>query len=201
MLHDIVITRGFPEAHRSQVACLFETAFGQKLALAIPDDHLRLRLLEEALDPSHVFVATSGARVLGIAGFKTSAGALTSGIRANLLRSRLGLWRALRALAVLALFQRTLRKDELLMDGLSVDPETRGSGLGTTLLNHIKQFAADHGYRTVRLDVINTNAAARRLYERQGFVATNTTSVAYLRWFLGFSSATTLVYRVTSTAA
>lgn len=201
MTEEIKITRGFSEELRPGAASLFDVAFGQKLAVAIPNPELRMQILREALDPSHAFVATSEGRIVGIAGFKTAAGALTSGIRPRLLRKRLGVLGSLRAVAVLALYQRGLRQGQLLMDGISVSPEARGHGIGTKLLDRIKRFAKEEGYRTVRLDVIDTNPAARRLYEREGFVATATARFGYLHWLLGFSAATTLEYRVSAAAA
>ena len=200
MTEEIAITRGFAEELRSEAASLFAAAFGPKLSVAIPNPGLRMEILQEALDPSHAFVATAKGRIVGIAGFKTSAGALTSGISPRLLRAKLGVWRSLRAVAVLALFERGLRPEQLLMDGISVSPGARGGGIGTKLLDRIKQFAEEEGYRTVRLDVIDTNHAARRLYERQGFVATASSRFGYLRWLLGFSAATTLEYRVSRAA-
>ncbi|MBK8314598.1 MAG: GNAT family N-acetyltransferase [Acidobacteria bacterium] len=199
MTQEINITRGFSEELRSEAASLFDAAFGPKLCRN-PQSRTSLAVLQDALDPSHAFVATSGGRIIGIAGFKTPDGALTSGIGPRLLRARLVVWRSLRAVTVLALFQRDL-PNQLLMDGISVSPEARGCGIGTKLLDRIKHFAAEEGYRTVRLDVIDTNHAARRLYERQGFVATATSRFGYLRWLLGFSAATTLEYRVNATEA
>jgi ribosomal protein S18 acetylase RimI-like enzyme len=196
MAQEINITRGFAGELRSQAASLFDAAFGPKLSVAIPNPALRLQVLQDALDPSHAFVAFSEGQLIGIAGFKTPAGSLTSGISVQLLRARLGVWGSLRAVTVLALFQRALRPNQLLMDGISVSPAARGGGIGTKLLDRIKHFAAEEGYRTVRLDVIDTNHAARRLYERQSFVATGTSRFGYLRWLLGFSAATTLEYRV-----
>ena len=201
MIQEINITRGFAEQLRSEAASLFDAAFCPKLAVAIPNPEHRMKILQDALDPSHAFVATSKGRIVGIAGFKTTAGALTSGITPQLLRARLGVWGSMRAVTILALFQRGLRPDQLLMDGISVSPEARGGGIGTKLLDRIKHFAEEEGYRTVRLDVIDTNQAARRLYERQGFVATATSRFGYLRWLLGFSGATTLEYRVSPAAA
>ena len=200
MPEDLTITRGFPDALRSEVALLYDAAFGPKLSIAIPNTHRRLKVLEQAFDPHHSFVALSGERVLGIAGFKTQSGAFTSGIGPALLRRHLGLLGSLRAVLVLALFERKLSPNELLMDGIAVSPSARGGGVGTTLLERLKQFSADDGYQTIRLDVINTNINARRLYERLGFVPTKTSHFGYLRWLLGFSGATTLQYRVKPTA-
>jgi ribosomal protein S18 acetylase RimI-like enzyme len=197
MSDGLTITRGFPDALRSDVAVLYDAAFGAKIAIAIPDAAIRLRVLAEAFDPTHCFVACCGARLLGVAGFKTQQGALTSGIELHLLRARLGIFGAIRAIAVLALLQRGLSPGELMMDGISVAPSARGGGIGTKLLERLRQFAADEGYRTIRLDVIDTNSDARRLYERLGFMATRTSHFRYLRWLLGFSAATTLEYRFT----
>jgi ribosomal protein S18 acetylase RimI-like enzyme len=86
------------------------------------------------------------------------------------------------------------------MDGIAVSPAARGRGIGSRLLEQLKQFAAHEGYRSIRLDVIDTNPRARQLYERQGFVPTRTASFRHLRWLLAFSSATTLEYRVAATA-
>jgi ribosomal protein S18 acetylase RimI-like enzyme len=197
MSDELTITRGFPDALRSEVAVLYDAAFGAKFGIAMPDTAIRLRVLAEAFDPSHCFVALRGGQVLGVAGFQTAQGTLISGIPLKLLIARLGLLGALRALIVLPLFQRGLSPGELLMDGLSVSPLARGGGIGTKLLAQLKGFAAAEGYRAIRLDVINTNEGARRLYERLGFVATTTTHFGYLRWLLGFSAATTLKYDLT----
>lgn len=195
--HDaITITRGFPQAQRAQVATLYDAAFGAKLGIAIPDAAARLILLQQAFDPAHSFAAMAGDQVLGIAGFKTARGALTSGITAQRLRGLLGLFGAARAALVLSLFQRSLAPDQLLMDGIAVAPSARGSGIGTQLLNRLLAYAAEERFHSVRLDVIDTNASARRLYERMNFVPTKTAHVGHLRWLLGFSSATTLEYRV-----
>jgi ribosomal protein S18 acetylase RimI-like enzyme len=196
---DIVIMRGFPEGLRAEVARIYDAAFGPKLAIAIPDVVRRLRVLEAAFDPSHCFVAVSSGRVLGIAGFRTRDGGLTSGIGVKLLRAHLGSGGGVRAILILALFARGLRRGELLMDGIAISPEARGGGVGTRLLVELMAFGAREGYLTIRLDVIDTNEGARRLYERLGFVPRRTSNFGYLRWLLGFSAATTLEYRVRRT--
>lgn len=196
MSSDLTITRGFPAGLRSQVASLYDSAFGPKLAIAIPDSARRLDILEAAFDPACSLAALSGQRVLGVAGFRTPDRAFTSGIRPKLLHERLGLAGAIRATVILALFERKLSPGELLMDGIAVSPDARGRGVGTRLLEELKLFAAQEGFLTIRLDVIDTNEGARRLYERLGFIATKTSHFRWLRWLLGFSAATTLEYRL-----
>lgn len=57
----------------------------------------------------------------------------------------------------------------LLINGLAVDPERQGEGVGATLLASGIERARRAGARRVRLRVLSTNEGARRLYERHGF--------------------------------
>ena len=54
------------------------------------------------------------------------------------------------------------------------DPAWRSHGAGRAVLEHLVAWSAAEGLR-VHLDVETTNAGARRLYERLGFVATGET--------------------------
>jgi ribosomal protein S18 acetylase RimI-like enzyme len=111
----------------------------------------------------------------------------------EVLTKHLGGLRGIRAACVFSLYERTLKSGELLMDGIVVDANARGSGIGTMLLDALVTFASDSGYTSVRLDVIDTNPRARRMYEQNSFVATSSESFGYLRWLLGFGGSTTLV--------
>lgn len=55
---------------------------------------------------------------------------------------------------------------------LAVHPESRGRGLGRWLLHGALAEAARRGASEVYLEVRESNAAARRLYERAGFATT-----------------------------
>jgi ribosomal protein S18 acetylase RimI-like enzyme len=50
-----------------------------------------------------------------------------------------------------------------------VDPEARGAGLGTALVDDCLRFARSAGYRKVRLWTQSNILAARHLYARAGF--------------------------------
>ncbi|MCH8499506.1 MAG: GNAT family N-acetyltransferase [Marinobacter sp.] len=197
---EITIQQGFPDALRSSAAELYDAAFGAKLAIAIPDPASRMAVLKVGFNPAFSFVAIRDGEMVGIAGFKTSRGALTSGISFRVLKGELGFWGAIRAVLVLALFERDHVAGQLLMDGIGVSPTMRGSGIGTKLLHSLIAYSKTEGYRSIRLDVIDTNPAARRLYERVGFVPVKTEQFAYLRWLLGFGAATEMQYSLNTQA-
>ncbi|MDB3935703.1 GNAT family N-acetyltransferase [Granulosicoccus sp.] len=95
---------------------------------------------------------------------------------------------------MLALYERKAKDGELLMDGIVVDPEYRGNGVGTRLFSSLMDFAKSEQYSTIRLDVIDTNPGARRLYERRGFIEQKTVQFEFLRGMLGFGSSSTMIY-------
>lgn len=200
MSHDIIVQKGFPDELRASATELYDAAFGAKLSIAMPNSYSRRAILTRGFNPQFSFVAVSRGELVGIAGFKTAEGALTGGISFRVLKEELGLWPALRAVLVLALFQRKQAPGQLVMDGIGVSPTMRGRGIGTLLLQHLIRYAKDAGYDSVRLDVIDTNPAARRLYERVGFVPVKTEQFAYLEWLLDFGAATQMAYDLTAGA-
>lgn len=52
----------------------------------------------------------------------------------------------------------------------ALDADPRGQGIGTALIGAAETVAKRQGYSTIGLAVEPTNAAARRLYERLGYV-------------------------------
>lgn len=197
MNDEVNIQRGFSDELRASAAGLYDAAFGAKLSIAIPDPGSRVAVLAKGFNPAFSFVALSGSEIVGIAGFKTAQGSLTDGIL-RVLKEKIGLWGAIRAVLVLAMFERKPVAGQLLMDGIGVLPRMRGSGIGTKLLRHLIEYAKNEGYQSVRLDVINTNHAAQRLYERVGFVPVKTQRFAYLKWLLGFDASTQMEFSLNS---
>lgn len=55
------------------------------------------------------------------------------------------------------------------LSSIQLVPTVRGSGIGTTLMEHIESLARATGHRTIRLRVFHANRAAS-LYRRLGYV-------------------------------
>lgn len=188
------IRHGFAEIDRPRAAQLYWGAFQGKLGRILGPTPKALTFLEAQMDPAHALAAYDGSSLLGIAGFKTSQGALVGGGLRELAAAYSwpgALWRA----GLLALLERDTDNERFLMDGLFVSAEARGRGVGTALLDAITQEARNRGYGAVRLDVIDSNPRARALYEREGFEAVETQSSGLLAPLLGFKSATLMTRR------
>ena len=191
---------GLPKTQLGAAAELYDAAFGQKFALAVPHRERRLALLKASFVPEYAICALVGEELLGVAGLHAAEGSLTGGVDMNGLIRELGFFAALRAAGVFALYERKPARGELLMDGLAVRPDMRGQGVGSGLLSRVTDYARQRGYGRVRLEVIDTNGGAQRLYERRGFSQVRRESFPYLKWLLGFSAVTTMHFAVEPSA-
>ncbi|MEV4941036.1 GNAT family N-acetyltransferase [Streptomyces zaomyceticus] len=192
-----VVRRGVPEGSEARVAALYWEAFGRKLGAALnPPDKARAFLAAHLHHDRGVTALVDG-DVAGVAGYRLGGRGLTGGGASDVLAAY-GALRGLHRLALLALLERRPAARELVMDGIAVAPEHRGTGIGGRLLREIVAVAAEARCRRVRLDVIDVNPRARALYERHGFVAVRTENTPYLRGLMGFGAVTTMHRPVTA---
>nr|WP_235024054.1 GNAT family N-acetyltransferase [Streptomyces sp. WAC05374] len=185
-----------PEGSEKEVAALYWEAFGRKLGPALNPPDTGRAFIAAHLNHDRGVTALTDGTVVGVAGYQLGGRALTGGDVKDVL-SAYGLLRGLPRLAVLALFERTPKEGELVMDGIVVDARHRAGGIGSLLLQEVAAIAAENGCRRIRLDVIDTNPRARALYERHGFVARHTEQTPYLRRLMGFGAVTTMYRPVT----
>jgi len=188
---DVELAVGFGPEHRSIAADLYWDAFGRKLEKAIGPRKRGIALIERGLDPTRAVVALQDGELVGLAGFQLEGRALTRvGVRDII--KEFGFLRSVKRIAWASILHRDAPDGVLLMDGIVVKADHRGHGIGSKLLTRVFEVAAEHGKRVIRLDVVDTNPAAHRLYQRMGFVPTKTEKVPFIRKALGFSAATTM---------
>lgn len=189
----MMIQAGIPAHHKETAARLYWQAFRHKLTRAMGPEPKALAFISRVMRLDHGICALSDdGALLGVIGFKTPKGALVGGTFSDLcaIYGRFGaFWRA----AVLSLLERDIENERFLLDGIFVDADARGKGVGKSLLAALYQEASRRGYAEVRLDVINTNPRARALYEREGFVPIKTDHLGPLKLLFGFASSTTMV--------
>ena len=64
---------------------------------------------------------------------------------------------------------RTPKKTEIYLSNFGVDPNLRGTGIGSKMIEHQRNIAEKDGYDTLSLDVADNNPRAESLYTRLGF--------------------------------
>ena len=70
---------------------------------------------------------------------------------------------SVKAFAADILFSRKPSQDELLMDGIVVDKNFRGKGIGKALFGIIEEFAFEGNFKQIRLDVVDENPRAKKV--------------------------------------
>lgn len=192
-ISEAVFRPGLPERFRSCAALLYDQAFGENFSVAVRSRESRILLLKNCFLPEYAIVAELDHRLIGIAGFHSPTGSFTGGITYRGLLSQLGFVKGNWAAFIFSLYARKPSPGELVMDGIAVDIDARGRGVGSRLLDEVAAYARVHGFDYVRLDVIDINPKAKKLYERKGFIAVKSEFFPKLRWLLGFSASTTML--------
>ena len=63
--------------------------------------------------------------------------------------------------------------DTLYLDSLHIKDEYKGKGVGTKIINHLKEYARGKGYKGVSVSIMSGNDRARNLYTKLGAVHLN----------------------------
>lgn len=175
-------------AHGAPASILY-AAFRRQLEPLLGRPEAVQRVLAPSLRPDRVLTASREGRPVALAGLHYAGRNFIAVEPAVCLRA-LGPARGALGWLVLNLFWAgECPPGQVRLAALAVDPAHRGRGLGSQLLAEVLDGARAGRYRAVRLEVLDTNAGARRLYERLGFAVVGQHRYPGLRRWLGFSSA------------
>ena len=182
---------GFSDEERAAAGALYFGAFGAKLTHAFADRATGQAVVTESLRSDRLLTARLGGRVVGACGFYDDGGGAIDATW-SILRSRLPRTQSLRAALVLSVLRRRDVPDTLVLDGLCVDADMRGRGVGSLLLDAAVHRARAQGTSSIQLSVIDSNPRAARLYRRHGFRAVGHARLGPLRHLFGFDGYTTM---------
>jgi ribosomal protein S18 acetylase RimI-like enzyme len=189
----VEIHLGLPKPYRRQAAALYYEAFLEKWAFVLPKREEGIATLERALVPKMHLIALHHGDLVGAAGIEYGGKPCIRFRAIDFTRQYGWLRGTIKWLLVRLFFTGQQKKGQLTIESLAVQPAMRGQGIGTKLVETAFDHARDQGLHAVRLEVVNTNRDARRLYERLGFVAAETHYSPYLRPLMGFSAWTEMV--------
>ncbi|MCJ8140507.1 GNAT family N-acetyltransferase [Falsirhodobacter halotolerans] len=188
----VTLEFGLPDALRDAAARMYWAAFGPKLGRVLGPEGKAHHLLSRAMRADHALIAVEGGRLVGLCGFKTAQGAFV-GATPDLMRDSYGRVGAGWRQAALGLLIQDTDNVRFLIDGLCVAEGQRGRGIGTALLDALGTEAARRGYPALRLDVVDTNLGAQRLYRRLGFAAVGRHPAGLAGALFGFQTTITMV--------
>jgi ribosomal protein S18 acetylase RimI-like enzyme len=189
------IFSGIDEKYRKQAAEIYYDAFQLKLAPLKGSRERIVALLEQIFDPQQAIIAVQQEQCVGLAGLHYEGHYFTK-IKLSAFVKELGLFYGLAGYLAFHAFEPRIAKDVLRIECLAVVPDKRGQGIGTLLLAVVDELARTKDFGVVRLEVVDTNPLAQRLYERQGFRVTRTLHYPYLHRFVGYSAENIMVKKL-----
>ena len=133
--------------------------------------------------------------LLGISGFQLGNTSLTD-IKFRTFVVKYGIIKGTFKYIILAvLFNRKPdKKSQLLMDGIAVKEGNRGRGIGKQLFIELEKFSIQSKMTSIKLDVIDENPKAKKLYESIGFVPIKYSKTPiFIYKLIGVSGVTTMV--------
>ncbi|MHC5066467.1 MAG: GNAT family N-acetyltransferase [Planctomycetota bacterium] len=74
----------------------------------------------------------------------------------------------------------TLEDGDFYLQAIAVDPDLRGAGVGSLLMDRVEERGRASGSRRLCLDVSGSNIGARRLYERLGMDVVLESKIFYM---------------------
>ena len=199
-MEDVTIEHGLAPRHRWRAAEIVYEAFRRKFDPLLGTREHALALFAASLQADRALVALQRGEVVGLAGLQYG-GRKSLVYRWPDVAREYGLLRGLPRMAVLHFLGSPARPGELAIEHLAVAAALRGRGIGTRLVETACALARSWGLDVVRLDVVDTNPGARRLYERLGFQPTDTLRFPLLFRLAGFSAITTMVKRLDRASA
>ena len=171
---------------RRALAALLYEGYAKKAAALRVDKETALALLAEALNLDRCYVAGRGEDAVGVVGL-VEGRARALRLSFSLVRRHFGVLRSLAYTLLLSVRSWSRpAPDELVFESLAVSPGERGRGIGTRLVRQVEDYAREHGYGSVGLEVTDSNHTAIRLYSRLGYVIVKTRRYPFVAHRAGF---------------
>ncbi len=191
----VEICTGLPELHRRRAAQLLYVAFRQKLEPFLCSEKHGRAILEESITPELSIIAVREKALVGLVGMRYGGRKFLE-FQVSSFAREFGRFGGLVRFAILEHSFGHRSKAPLWIDWMAVHPPLQRRGIGRRLLEAVCDFAQANGYSSVGLEVVDTSADARRLYERMGFVAIRTRRLPCLSRLLGYSAVITMIREV-----
>jgi ribosomal protein S18 acetylase RimI-like enzyme len=192
------IIRGLPDGLEEAAVRIYAEALHAKLVPLLGNVERIVRLFKAYLVRDRCVCSVRDGKLTGLAGYWLDGKGLFEPDWKSF-TTEYGIFSGTLRMFSLVVLERGKDSQTLLMDGIAVDETERSQGIGSKLLNEIKLIAGEHDKRQVRLDVIDTNPGARRLYERHGFEAISTSSIGFMSMIFPFKSSSTMILKLPQT--
>lgn len=182
----ITIKSGFNQENQHRAAKLYSEAFKMKFAKVLGNSEKVQTLFQEGLNPKLSFGAfNQNDELVGILGYYEGEKSLIDPKISDFIKA-FGVFKGIikAFLAHILFYVNTSNKDQLFIEGIAVEKDYQGQGVGTLLIEKLVEFAKTKKYKSIKLDVIDENSRAKALYNRIGFVEREHKKLSFLTAYI-----------------
>jgi len=195
----MLVRVGLISEHKIEAAELYSKAFERKYVKILGSQKAIMELFSRGINSDRAISAISHeGELIGVAGFQLSGKKLI-GIKFKDYKNQYGLIKGgIKYVVFETIFYRK-RDDnkQLLMDRIVVKVGNRGKGIGKELFKKLEEFSIENNLTSLKLDVIDENPKAKKLYEKIGFEQKSYQKVPkIIRRLIGVSGVTTMVKKL-----
>ena len=182
------ILKGLPPSLTEEALKIYYDAFCKKINPLVGNKEKAIPFIKKTTDFNACFYAVMQDKVLGLAGIQDKDNNFTRSIRFNKLLKEFNLFRALLIKYIYGFKTSKVDNGVIRIDSIAVAIKTRGMGIGTALNNEVFRYALDKGLDSVKLEVVNTNPKAKKLYDKLGFKVIKEVKYGFITKRAGFTS-------------
>ena len=168
---EITVEFGLRAENTTDAAKLYSIAFERKFTKLIGDKEIMTMLLSNSINPNCAISAYNNkGELLGLAGYRYKNQMMININKKSFYKIFGIIHGYIKYFITKLLYTRNAdSSSQLLMDGIAVDENYRGNGVGKLLFLKLEEFAKMHNLTSIKLDVIDENPRAKKLYENIGF--------------------------------
>lgn len=188
----IRLLENLPAGLFNDSAALFLSALADKLVPVYGVGPRARHALACGFNRHMCICAVENDRLVGILGIKTEAEGFMN-VRLSTLQPFYCVIGSLWRLVLLSFLEHAPTAGEAYIDGVAVSPAYRGKGVGRGLIAALERWAIERGLSMIRLEVLNTNPRAEKLYRHLGFEAVQSHTVWPMGTLFGFRSSKVMI--------
>ncbi len=196
---NISIRLGIKPEHKEDAAKLFALAFKKKLVNILGNTEQVIALLKDNFCLNQAITAvTENGEIVGIAGFQIKKVPLIN-LKYHDFVNYFGVVKgSYKFLLIYLIFDRKQdNKNQLLLNGIVVKDGFRGHGIGQKLIHELQVYAMNKNMDSIKLDVIDENPKAKKLYEKLGFRSVKHIKVpSFISRLINVTGVTTMIKKI-----
>ncbi|MCM3782634.1 GNAT family N-acetyltransferase [Neobacillus mesonae] len=182
---EIVSMSKLTEQQILQAAEVYVNSYYSELSSLSKDETVLTKIIKSSFIEKQFYAAVMDHQIVGIMAYSTSS-SRSQHFEKDALKRVLGTTQGSVVHYFLAnQFHKKLplNENECFLEAVATDPKYRGRGIATSMLLHLIQQLP---FNVFKLEVVDTNRAARSIYEKQGFRVYKTVKQRLFRKRLGF---------------